>query len=93
MIEPSLEGLGLPQDDGFAAFVAEQMKKFQAEEALALEAEEWPSIDVEDSSPTTFQVAQVEGCGHAVHVENPLELLRLLRTFLSQFQSQFTSSS
>jgi hypothetical protein len=89
MIVPSLDGL--PADDGFAAFFAQEMKKLQLEDTLALEAEDWPPAeevanDVNDRHDV-FQVAEIQDCGHAVHVENPLELVRLVRMFLHQLHT------
>lgn len=88
MIVPSLDGL--PQDDGFAAFLAQEMKKLQLEDTLALEAEDWPLAEWEgddrNERRNIFQVAEIEDCGHAVHFENPLELIRLLRMFLCQLR-------
>jgi len=66
------------------------MRKLQTEDTLALEAEEQPRAEWEDEETVNvFQVAEVEGCGHAVHLENPLELVQLLRAFLGQFQHTF----
>lgn len=89
MVVPSLDGL--PLDDGFAAFFAQEMKKLQLEDTLALQAEDWPSAEREASDVSeghdVFQVAEIEDCGHAVHVENPLELVRLMRMFLRRLQA------
>jgi hypothetical protein len=88
MLVPSLAGL--PKDDGFAAFLAQEMRKLQTEDSLALEAEDQPRAEWEhEETDNVFQVAEVEGCGHAVHLENPLELVQLLRAFLGQLQHTF----
>lgn len=88
MLVPSLAGL--PQDDGFAAFLAQEMRKLQTEDILALEAEDQPRAEWEnEETDNVFQVAEVEGCGHAVHLENPLELVQLLQAFLDQLQLTF----
>ena len=83
---PSLDGI--PADDGFAAFFAQEMRKLQLEDTLALDADYWPPAKGEamdlNEGHDVFQVAEVQDCGHAVHVENPLELVRLVRMFLHQ---------
>lgn len=94
MLVPDIEGL--PKDEGFAAFFAQEMKKLQLEDNLALEMDEWPSNDGnelqlwENGNPKSredmFQLAEVEDCGHAVHIENPWVLVRLLRVFLQKLQ-------
>ncbi|KAG0608149.1 hypothetical protein M758_8G082600 [Ceratodon purpureus] len=86
MMVPSLDGI--PADDGFAAFFAQEMRKLQLEDTLALDADYWPPAKGEamdlNEGHDVFQVAEVQDCGHAVHVENPLELVRLVRMFLHQ---------
>nr|XP_024385455.1 protein PHYLLO, chloroplastic-like isoform X2 [Physcomitrium patens] len=93
MVLPSLDSL--PEDEEFAAFFAKEMRKLQLEDTLALEADDWPTLAWEGNDLTerhdVYQVAEVEDCGHAVHVENPFELVRLLRAFLGQLQ--FSSPS
>lgn len=94
MLVPDIEGL--PKDEGFAAFFAQEMKKLQLEDNLALEMDDWPSNDGnelqqwENSNPKSredmFQLAEVEDCGHAVHIENPWVLVRLLRVFLQKLE-------
>ena len=86
MVVPSLDDL--PTDDGFAAFFAQEMQKMQLEDTLALEAEDWPpaggEADDANDRHDVFQIAEIEDCGHAVHAESPLELVRLIRKFLRQ---------
>lgn len=90
MVVPSLEHL--PKDDGFAAFFNQEMKKLQLEDSLFLEAEEHSTdyrpqpdhMNNMNDNGGNFRVAEVENCGHAVHLENPWVLVRLLRTFVRQ---------
>lgn len=94
MLMPDIEGL--PKDEGFAAFFAQEMKKLQLEDNLALEMDDWPSNDSNElqqwensnikSRQDMFQLAEVKDCGHAVHIENPLVLVRLLRVFLKNLE-------
>lgn len=94
MLIPDIEGL--PKDEGFAAFFAQEMKKLQLEDNLALEMDDWPPNDGNDlqqwengnlkSREDRFQLAEVEDCGHAVHIENPWVLVRLLRVFLQKLE-------
>lgn len=39
------------------------------------------------SSDGIYETVKIQGCGHAVHIENPLLVIRSLRRFLSRLKT------
>jgi pimeloyl-ACP methyl ester carboxylesterase len=73
-------------------FFAEEMKKIRlADDKETISdvnnnnKKKAPDLEVEEGTDGTdgfFRVVKIENSGHAVHLENPLSLLGILRTFL-----------
>jgi hypothetical protein len=81
----------IPKDVSLEDFFAEEMKKIQLADDketisdVSNNKNKAPGLEVEATDGTTdgfFRVVKIENSGHAVHLENPLSLLGILRTFL-----------
>jgi pimeloyl-ACP methyl ester carboxylesterase len=81
----------IPKDVSLEDFFAEEMKKIQLADDKEIISDvsnnknKAPGLEVEeatDESDGFFRVVKIENSGHAVHLENPLSLLSILRTFL-----------
>jgi isochorismate synthase/2-succinyl-5-enolpyruvyl-6-hydroxy-3-cyclohexene-1-carboxylate synthase/2-succinyl-6-hydroxy-2,4-cyclohexadiene-1-carboxylate synthase/O-succinylbenzoate synthase len=82
----------IPKDVSLEDFFAEEMKKIRlADDKETISdvnnnnKKKAPDLEVEEGTDGTdgfFRVVKIENSGHAVHLENPLSLLGILRTFL-----------
>jgi hypothetical protein len=81
----------IPKDVTLEDFFAEEMKKIQLAGDKEIISDvnnnknKAPGLEVEEATDGTdgfFRVVKIENSGHAVHLENPLSLLGILRTFL-----------
>jgi len=82
----------IPKDVSLEDFFAEEMKKIQLADDKEIISDvsnnknKAPGLEVEEATDGTtdgfFRVVKIENSGHAVHLENPLSLLGILRTFL-----------
>jgi hypothetical protein len=81
----------IPKDVSLEDFFAEEMKKIRlADDKETIsdvnkKKKKAPGLEVEegtDGMDGFFRVVKIENSGHAVHLENPLSLLGILRTFL-----------
>ncbi|KAK9114479.1 hypothetical protein Syun_021276 [Stephania yunnanensis] len=46
------------------------------------------SVNMDDNCDTIFEMAKVPDCGHAVHLENPLHLVKVVRKFLTKLSER-----
>ncbi|KAK9105308.1 hypothetical protein Scep_022152 [Stephania cephalantha] len=46
------------------------------------------SVNMDDNCDKIFEMAKVPACGHAVHLENPLHLVKVVRKFLTKLSER-----
>ncbi|KAJ7550965.1 hypothetical protein O6H91_07G126900 [Diphasiastrum complanatum] len=84
--EASFDLQDLPGNNGFEAFVKEDMKQVQLQEsnqkANNCNVTTRMQKGIDEGNHTNMNILEIEDSGHAVHLENPLALIHALRQFV-----------